>query len=121
MTRQHRTSAATVPASATLARNMTEAAFLRQVVDLAHLTGWLVHHCRPARTAKGWATPIQGDAGFPDLVLAKEGRVIFAELKREKAKPSEAQMEWIEALGELARVWYPSMWDSIVELLAKGE
>src|SRR3990167_3171067 len=125
MTRQHRTSAATVPASATLARNMTEAAFLRQVVDLAHLTGWLCHHCRPARTSKGWATPIQGDAGFPDLVLAKEGQVIFVELKREKGRVTGAQQAWRWALGagRVARrafVWRPSDWPEIERIL-KGD
>ena len=123
MTRQHRTSTATAPASATIAHNVTEAAFLRQVVDLAHYTGWLVHHCRPAVLPSGkWATHISGDAGFVDLVLAKEGRVIFVELKSEKGKVTDAQQAWRWALGAgrpgcNAFVWRPSDWKAIVEIL----
>ena len=89
--------------------------FKRAVIELAQLNGWLVHHGRPAMNRKGaWATWQDGDNGFPDLTLARGGRVILAELKREKAKPSEAQMEWIEALGQPpACVWYPSTWNEI--------
>mgnify|MGYP001585457419 CR=1 FL=1 len=97
--------------------SLKESDFQRTVVAYAHLRGWRVAHFRPAMNRRGaWATQMTGDAGFPDLVLAREGVVIFAELKREKAKPTEAQMEWIEALGQ-TYVWYPSMWDSIEELL----
>ena len=93
--------------------------FKRTVIELAKLYGWLVHHARPAMNRRGaWATWQEGDNGFPDLVLAREGVVIFAELKREKAKPTAAQMEWIEALGQPpACVWYPSMWPQIEGLL----
>ena len=117
---------ATEPANAIMARSLTEAAFLRQVVDLAHYTGWLVHHCRPAVLPSGkWATHIQGDPGFPDLVLAKEGRVIFVELKREKGRVTDAQQAWRWALGAgrygcSAFVWRPSDW-SVIEKVLKGE
>jgi hypothetical protein len=48
---------------------ITEAAFLRQVLDLAKLRGWRTAHFRPAQTSRGWRTAVQGDgAGFPDLV-----------------------------------------------------
>ena len=90
---------------------------------------WLCHHCRPARTNDGsWRTPIQGDAGFPDLCLARNGRVLWAELKREGQKPTAAQMAWAYALigaedegtfpsamgsGSVSyRVWRPSDWVS---------
>ena len=97
---------------------VTEDSFKQAVIEYAQLRGWLVHHARPAMNRKGaWATWQDGDNGFPDLVLARDGVVIFAELKREKAKPTEAQMEWIEALGPLACVWYPSMWDAIERVL----
>ena len=62
---------------------MTEREFQRAVVELARLMGWRVHHTRPALTRAGeWRTPIQGDAGFPDLVLCRPPRLILAELKR---------------------------------------
>jgi hypothetical protein len=62
---------------------MTERDFQRAVVELARLMGWRVHHTRPALTQRGrWLTPIQGDAGFPDLVLCRPPRLVLAELKR---------------------------------------
>ena len=50
---------------------MSESALLDAVLALAKLRGWRAHHCRAALTAKGWRTPVQGDAGFVDLVLAR--------------------------------------------------
>ncbi len=81
-----------------LEMNMSEDDLMSFVIDLAHLHGWLVHHTRPAKTAKGWRTPIQGDAGFPDLVLARDGIAIFAELKSEKGRVSREQRTWHDAL-----------------------
>jgi hypothetical protein len=78
---------------------MTEEAFQRWVVDVARLFKWHVHHTRPARTRDGrWMTPIQGDRGYPDLTLARNGRIIFAELKTEKGRPTADQQEWLRAL-----------------------
>jgi len=98
--------------------------FQRAVIDLARLTGWRVHHTRPALTQRGrWLTPIQGDAGFPDLVLVRAGRVIFAELKRNGARPTPAQREWLEALQACAGVecylWTPDDWDAIIDALQR--
>jgi len=56
-----------------LARAMTEQQLLDAIVQAAKLHGWMVAHFRPALTAKGWRTPMQGDPGFPDLVLARKG------------------------------------------------
>ncbi len=61
-------------------RGHPEADFQAQVIDLLHLHGWVVAHFRPARTAKGWITPVAADgAGFLDLlaVHARPGRVLL--------------------------------------------
>lgn len=96
----------------------TEDELLGLVVAYAQLQGWLVHHCRPARSEKGYRTPIQGDRGFPDLVLARERRVIFAELKTERGVLSNAQHRWINALYDLVYMWRPSDWPEIEKVLA---
>ena len=50
--------------------NMTEAEFKNVVISIAKRYGWLIHHDLPAQNARGkWATHIQGDAGFPDLLM----------------------------------------------------
>jgi hypothetical protein len=87
---------------------MTEAEFTSAVIDLAKYRGWLVCHFRPARTVKGWRTPIEGDKGFPDLVLARQGRVIFAELKVGKGALRPEQAAWAEALGNEVYLWKPA-------------
>jgi hypothetical protein len=99
--------------------------FQRAVIDLARLTGWRVHHTRPALTQRGrWLTPIQGDAGFPDLVLCRPPRLVIAELKRVGGKPTPAQRGWLEALSACAGVecylWTPADWDAVARTLTGG-
>lgn len=89
---------------------MSEEELQDAVIEAAQLQGWVCVHHRPARTEAGWRTAIQGQKGFPDLVLARDGRVIFAELKSAKGKPTADQLIWLEALGDLARLWRPADW-----------
>lgn len=94
---------------------MTEREFQSQVIQLASMYGWRVCHFRPARMAGGeWRTPIEGHPGFPDLVLARSGRVIFAELKLDGQEPTFDQQRWLCALGQQAVVWRPVEWTRIV-------
>mgnify|MGYP003677610739 FL=1 len=79
---------------------ISEAQFQKQVIQLAQLLGWRVAHFRAAQTSRGWRTPVAADgAGFPDLVLARRGQLIFAELKTQRGKLSNAQECWQEALS----------------------
>jgi hypothetical protein len=92
------------------------------VIGCARVNGWLLTHFRPARTDQGWRTPLQGDKGFPDLVLLRAPRLIFAELKRQRAKPSADQERWLEELlraGQEAYVWRPGDWDEVQRILGK--
>jgi len=101
---------------------ITEEAFLGQVIDLAHLYGWRVAHFRPARTKYGWRTAVAGDgAGFPDCVLVRPPRLIFAELKSENGKVQPKQQEWLDILaqcpGAEVYLWRPSDFEQIVDIL----
>lgn len=88
--------------------HMTETEFADTIIELAHWYGWQVAHFRPARTAKGWRTPMQGDVGFPDLVLARDGVVMFVELKSMGGRLSAGQKRWGEQLGAIWQVWRPT-------------
>lgn len=92
---------------------ISEKDFQQQVVALAILHGWMVHHVRPGMSSKGaWMTQVQGHPGFPDLVLMHPERgVIFAELKTVKGRLSENQVEWcrgLDAAGAETYVWRPT-------------
>jgi hypothetical protein len=98
---------------------VTECKFLAQVLQLAKLYGWKTFHCRPARTANSWRTPVQGDGkGFPDLVLVKGDRLLFAELKASKGRTTLEQDDWLAALGAVPGVsvhlWRPEDWGAIL-------
>ena len=96
---------------------MSEAQFTSAVIELAKYRGWMVCHFRPARTARGWRTPIEGDKGFPDLVLARNGVVLFAELKIGKARLRVDQEKWSKELPTLF-VWTPAqLRDEIPDVL----
>lgn len=102
----------------------SEAQFQAAIIEYAQARGWKVHAERPARSDKGWRTAIQGDAGFPDLVLARNGQIFVLELKGQNGRVSDAQEKWIAAISPLmvllpvARVVRPSDWPWIEEVLA---
>lgn len=118
--------------------DMSEKAFMAAILDLAERLGWKSAHfhstMRRVRRADGSYGHV-GDkaaAGFPDLVLVKSARLIFAELKREKTQMTHEQEDWLEALGQVQRyasmrwdtapetyLWRPRMWPEI-EAVLKG-
>jgi hypothetical protein len=101
---------------------MTEAQFLKQIVAVAKLRGWLIYHAQPSQVGARWATHFQGDAGFPDLVLSSPtGGLVFAELKVGRNKQSDAQLRWQRYLLEAeyeCYCWYPKDLDAVIERLS---
>lgn len=86
-----------------LAATMSEKELQSAVVELAGVFAWRQYHT--------WLS-LHSAGGFPDLVLLRPPRLIFAELKREKANPSAEQRHWLEDLSAVAAVetyvWRPS-------------
>jgi len=92
---------------------ISENAFQQQVIDLAHLCGWLVYHTHDSRRSA---------AGFPDLTFVhpQRGDFFLAELKSERGRVSSAQQQCIDALrlaGISTYVWRPADFDAIVHRL----
>ena len=116
---------------------MTERDFQRTVIELAQRLGWRVAHFRPAMNARGdWRTPVAADGkGFPDLVLVRDGRLIFAELKTNHGRLRPEQKQWLDDLSWVGldsagchecggarnfyavSTWRPADWDHIEETL----
>lgn len=100
----------------------TEAECQQTIVEAAKLLGWRVHATRTAQTAKGWRTPVQGHRGFPDLVLACHGRLLFVELKRKPNRVEPEQQAWLDTLSHAGAdvhvVWVPEGMQAFIDALA---
>lgn len=101
---------------ASYARSMGETELQNLVLNLAGQLGWLPYHTYDSR---------HSHKGFPDLVLAnaRQGRLLFAELKKQSGSQSAEQIVWERTLraiglGEVY-LWRPSDWidDTIHNLL----
>ena len=92
----------------------TEKEFLQTVRELAQLYGWLCYHT--------WNSQ-HSPAGFPDLVLVRPPRVVFAELKVGRNRPTPAQQQWLNMLGACPQVeaylWTPNDWPQIEQVLRR--
>jgi hypothetical protein len=88
---------------------LTHKKFQASVESLARTTGWLVYST--------WNSK-HSPAGFPDEVMVRPPRLIFAELKIPPDRVSAAQMAWLETLAKLdcaeIFVWTPDEFENIV-------
>ena len=91
-----------------IAKAMTEVELFENVRAAARLYGWLLYHTRDSHGST---------AGFPDMVLARPGHILFLELKRENRNATPAQEEWLGILetscveGPVKTfLWRPSDW-----------
>ena len=90
----------------------SEKDFQQAVRDLAALLGWTV-----------WCTwdSRRSPSGEPDLRMVRPPRVVFAELKTEKGKPTAMQIVAGTVLTQCPGVeyylWRPGDWDEIAGVL----
>lgn len=91
---------------------ISEGALTTYVRDLAKLYHWRRYHT--------WLSK-HSPAGFPDEVLVRPQRLVFAELKSEKGKLSSEQQAWLEELRQVPGVevylWRPADMDEIARVL----
>jgi len=94
---------------------MVEKDLQNAIVEMAQLLGWRVMHQRAAQTKDGWRTAIQGHSGFPDLVLLRPPRLVFAELKTDRGTIRQDQALWLNGLNMVPGVeqylWQPRDWE----------
>lgn len=102
------------------APDITHEEFDRLFYQVAHALRWRTAHFRPAKTSKGWSTPVSGDGkGFLDWLLARD-RAMAVELKTAKDKVRPEQQAWVDAwkaAGVEVHVWQPKDWDLLVQAL----
>lgn len=79
---------------------------------LAPNLGWLSYHTLRSKGSR---------SGFPDRVLVRD-RILYAELKRERTKPTDEQVRWLDKLasaGGEVYLWRPSDLDEIGRILSR--
>lgn len=73
----------------------------KRITDALELFGWLWVHNRPAYTAKGYRTAIEGHKGFPDIVAVKD-ILLIVEVKANGKWLDDDQQVWGDALFNAA-------------------
>lgn len=100
-------------------RSISEREWQNQVHKIAVSYGWKYYHAPDNKPINGRIQRVV--AGFPDLVMVKGKRVLFAELKKETGVLSDAQKEWLDVLqnaGMETYVWRPSQVREVKQILS---
>lgn len=90
---------------------ISEKQFQAQVIAYAKLRGYRIYHNPDSR---------RSTAGFPDLVLVRRPRVVFAELKTDTGRVRPEQTAWLDELracGMTAVIWRPEDWPDVERTL----
>jgi hypothetical protein len=90
---------------------LTEKAFMAQVVRYANMMGWHSYHPFDSRRSA---------PGFPDLVLIRRPRVVWAELKSQRGKLTPDQLTVfceLRACNQEIYVWRPDDWPKVERIL----
>ena len=74
---------------------MRESDLLEAIRQAAKMSGWLTYH---ALRSQG------SEAGLPDLIMLRDGRLLFWELKSADGRVSKEQAEWLRRLNEVERI-----------------
>lgn len=104
----------TINPSSLFGKVRNEKAFTSQVIHEADLSGWTSYHTYNSQRSQ---------PGFPDLVMVRGSRLIFAELKMgQNTKLTTDQEIWLGALRSVPHVetylWrYPNDVDEVLRVL----
>ena len=68
---------------------MSERQLQEAIIEVAELHCWMVYYTHDSRLSK---------AGFPDLMMVRDGVLLALELKTESGRLTPEQTEWIDGL-----------------------
>lgn len=92
---------------------MTEAQLLDTIRHAARQAGWLFYHV---------TLSMYGARGLPDVVMVKDGKLAFWELKSAKGKVTPEQQVWLDELAKVpgldVRVVRPANLEAAYKFLA---
>mgnify|MGYP003146813569 CR=1 FL=1 len=101
---------------------VSEGDLAKAVEDLLDRYKWQWCHYRPARTSRGWRTPLSGHPGLLDYIAAKGSRLLIFELKSERGNLTPEQLSWWDVLiltKAEVYTWRPSDIQEIKDCLAR--
>ena len=107
----------------TTALHLSEAAFQRQIVELAELQGWHVWFDPPPLPCRncGAVTVDPRRRGYPDLEILRGAVMLRLELKSEKGRARDEQKAYIGRLKLVQQVYAdivrPADFDSVADVL----
>lgn len=90
----------------------SETAWQASILGFASSTGWLWFHDEDSRRNR---------RGFPDLVLVRRDRVVFAELKSQTGRVRPEQVKWLDRLVQTPAevyLWRPDDAPEVESILA---
>ena len=85
----------TVASAVEYSATANEKQLMQTLIQCARLNNWFVYHTFDSR---------RSDAGFPDCVCVKGGRMLVFELKAQNGRVSRQQRQWIEAFEDVPMV-----------------
>ncbi len=78
---------------------MTETELQGHIIKMAAAQGWAIHvHSQGASNAPRRAVRVASNNGYPDMTLARDGEVLWLELKAQKGTLDPMQVFWQQAL-----------------------
>lgn len=87
------------------------------IKSFAEYHGWTCYHTLNSQGS---------DAGFPDLVMCRSGRLYFAELKKDGGVSTKDQDKWGKLLSTIDGstqvrhyLWFPRHWDYVQKILSE--
>jgi hypothetical protein len=95
--------------------SLTEKAWQGQILALASLNAWLIHHIHDSRRRQ---------SEFPDLTLSSAPRrLLRVEIKTRHGRTGPEQRTWPDQLGKVpgleAGLWGPTDWPTVVDVLGR--
>lgn len=104
---------------------MTEDEWQQRITDTASTYGWRWFHApKNLPYVKGGKRKQAVRSGFPDLVLVRDGRLIFAELKSRVGRATPEQIAWLRDLDDVPHVeaylWKPQDWPEVLAILSRS-
>lgn len=107
-------------------QHISERELQATIITACELTGRLVFHLEDARrrVRRHGDHLMVGDAqtaGYPDLTIARQGEILWAELKGARGRLETRQVEWLDQLPpHQAYVWQPEHLDHALEIIQRG-